>query len=181
MGTRTFLEESKIRVCDAIKAAYKADIKKHSFISEKITPKLSADAILTKSKNILTETTEKIIALGASTGGTEAIRTFLNNCLPIFPEWSLSSTCRNTSPHHFAKRLDEICAVSVKEAANNDTVLRGQVLIAPGNKHMLLKRSGARYYVKSRKVLLSIVTVRLLMYFFVQQPVMPEKMQQGLS
>ena len=50
----------------------------------------------------------------------------------------------------FAKRLDGICRVSVKEAENDDTVIRGRALIAPGNRHTLLKRSGARYYVEVR-------------------------------
>ncbi|HNX57648.1 MAG TPA: CheB methylesterase domain-containing protein, partial [Spirochaetota bacterium] len=58
-------------------------------------------------------------------------------------------------PEHFmrsfAMRLDELCKINVKEAANNDTVLRGQALIAPGNYHTLLKRSGARYYVEVKE------------------------------
>lgn len=148
MGTRTFLEESKIRVCDAIKAAYKADIKKHSFALQKVSPKLSVDAVIAKSKSLLTETTEKIIALGASTGGTEAIRYVLERLPADIPGMVIVQHMPEHFTASFAKRLDEICAVSVKEAANNDTVLRGQVLIAPGNKHMLLKRSGARYYVE---------------------------------
>lgn len=148
VGTRTFLEESRITICDAIKAAHNADLKKHSFIVSQTQPKLSADAVLAKTKTILTETTEKIIVVGASTGGTEALRVFLQ-ALPIdtpgvvivqhMPEYFTAS---------FAQRLDEICAISVKEAANNDTVLRGQALIAPGNRHLLLKRSGARYFVE---------------------------------
>ncbi|NLD99078.1 MAG: chemotaxis response regulator protein-glutamate methylesterase [Fibrobacter sp.] len=148
MGTRTFLEESKIRICDSIKAAYRADLKKHSFIIENTRPKLSADAILAKSKTILTETTEQIIALGASTGGTEAIRYFLEQLPANTPGMVIVQHMPEHFTASFAQRLNDICDVSVKEASNNDSVLRGQVLIAPGNKHMLLKRSGARYFVE---------------------------------
>jgi two-component system chemotaxis response regulator CheB len=148
IGTRTFLEESKIRICDAIKAAFNADIKKHTIMLEKTHPKLSADVILAKSKTVLTETTEKIIALGASTGGTEAIRFFLEQLPANVPGIVIVQHMPEHFTTSFANRLNEMCAVTVKEAAHNDTVLRGQVLIAPGNKHMLLKRSGARYYVE---------------------------------
>jgi two-component system chemotaxis response regulator CheB len=148
IGTRVFFEESKIRVCDTIKAAYRADIKKHAFILSKTPPKLSADAVLAKSKTVLTETTEKIIVVGASTGGTEAIRVFLE----ALPADTPGIVIVQHMPEHFtasfAKRMNETCVISVKEASNNDTVLRGQALIAPGNRHMLLKRSGARYYVE---------------------------------
>jgi len=58
-------------------------------------------------------------------------------------------------PEHFtasfAKRLDALCRISVKEAEDNDTVIRGRALIAPGNRHLLLKRSGARYYVEIKE------------------------------
>ncbi|HMA65122.1 MAG TPA: chemotaxis response regulator protein-glutamate methylesterase [Chitinispirillaceae bacterium] len=148
MGTRIFLEESKIKICDCIKAAAKADLKKLSFMHSESRPKYSADAVIAKPKTILTETTEKIIALGASTGGTEAIRFFLEQLPLDIPGMVIVQHMPETFTASFAKRLNEICDVTIKEASNNDTVLRGHVLIAPGNKHMLLKRSGARYYVE---------------------------------
>lgn len=148
MGTKIFLEESRIKVCDSIKAAFSADMKKHSFMLSKTPPKLSADAVLAKSKNILTETTDKIIVVGASTGGTEAIRYFLEQLPADTPGIVIVQHMPEHFTASFAQRVNETCAVSVKEAADNDTVLRGQALIAPGNKHMLLKRSGARYYVE---------------------------------
>ena len=148
IGTKVFLEESRITICDAIKAAYHADLKKSFALLTRTEPKLSADAVLKKSQTILTETTEKIIVVGASTGGTEAIRIFLQ-ALPVDTP---GIVVVQHMPEHFtasfAQRLNGICAISVKEASNNDTVLRGQALIAPGNKHMLLKRSGARYFVE---------------------------------
>jgi two-component system chemotaxis response regulator CheB len=114
-----------------------------------IPPKYSADAVIkTSIKRSMIKTTEKVIAVGASTGGTEALRVFLEG-LPLD---SPGVVIVQHMPEHFTKsfadRLNSLCKVTVKEAANNDTVIPGRVLIAPGNKHMLLKRSGARYYVE---------------------------------
>ncbi|MEJ2698874.1 MAG: CheB methylesterase domain-containing protein [Desulfuromonadales bacterium] len=85
---------------------------------------------------------------GASTGGTEALREFLES----LPHDAPGIVIVQHMPQHFtaafARRLDGICRVSVKEAENGDTVIPGRALIAPGNRHLLLKRSGARYYVE---------------------------------
>ncbi len=96
----------------------------------------------------LTETTNKIIAIGASTGGTEALRAVLTR----MPLNSPGIVVVQHMPAHFttafAERLDSLCEMKVKEAKDGDTVINGTVLIAPGNYHMLLRRSGARYYVQ---------------------------------
>ena len=93
-------------------------------------------------------TTEKVVVVGASTGGTEALKVFLE----MLPEDTPGIVIVQHMPENFtaafAKRLDSICRVTVKEAQDNDTVVRGRALIAPGNHHVLLKRSGARYYVE---------------------------------
>ena len=154
MGTKVFLQESQIRICDAVKSAYCSKNKIRKLISSKlplsdVQPKLTADAILDKaSPHMALETTEKIIAVGASTGGTEALATFLQ----MMPIDSPGMVIVQHMPEHFTKsfaeRLNRLCQVTVKEAEDNDTVVRGRVLIAPGNKHTLIKRSGARYYVE---------------------------------
>jgi len=96
----------------------------------------------------LIHTTEKVIVVGASTGGTEAIRELLE-VLPIdSPGMVIVQHMPENFTKAFAQRLDGICQVTVKEAQQNDSVIRGQVLIAPGNRHTLLKRSGARYFVE---------------------------------
>jgi two-component system chemotaxis response regulator CheB len=86
--------------------------------------------------------------VGASTGGTEALSAFLQ----VMPLDAPGIVIVQHMPEHFtrafATRLNTICDISVKEAENNDTVIRGRALIAPGNHHLLLKRSGARYYVE---------------------------------
>lgn len=150
-GTKKFFEESKIRICDSVKAAAMSKAKKISR-PLKVEPKLTADAILPQpGSRAMVETTEKIIAVGASTGGTEALRILFEALPHDAPGMVVVQHMPENFTKAFAKRLDGLCRVSIKEAENNDTVLRGQVLIAPGNDHMLLKRSGARYYVETRQ------------------------------
>lgn len=95
----------------------------------------------------LIKTTNKIIAIGASTGGTEALREVLTRMPRNAPGILVVQHMPAKFTTSFAERLDSLCEMSVKEAVDGDTVTNGQVLIAPGNFHMLLKRSGARYYV----------------------------------
>ena len=98
----------------------------------------------------MTRTTETVVCIGASTGGTESLRELLES----FPEDSPGTVIVQHMPEKFteafARRLDSLCAVTVKEACDGDTILRGQVLIAPGNRHTLIRRSGARYFVEVR-------------------------------
>ncbi len=148
VGSKQFLEESKIQICDIVKAASQAHPKQIAK-NRKISPKLSADAVLAIPKNkAMLKTTEKVVAVGASTGGTEALRVLFETLPSDAPGMVVVQHMPENFTKAFARRLDEECLVTIKEARNNDTVLRGQVLIAPGNHHMLLKRSGARYYVE---------------------------------
>ena len=111
-------------------------------------PKLTADAILPSGPGPLLETTEKVVVIGASTGGTEALRTLLEVLPADAPGIVIVQHMPELFTRAFANRLDGLCRISVKEAETNDTVIRGRALIAPGNHHLLLKRSGARYYVE---------------------------------
>jgi|WetSurMetagenome_2_1015567.scaffolds.fasta_scaffold00129_6 two-component system, chemotaxis family, protein-glutamate methylesterase/glutaminase len=151
LGTKTFLEESKIKLCDAVKAAAKANLKKKNISVSpiEVTPKLSADAVLSKSPvHSMIKTTEMVVAVGASTGGTEALAVFLKAFPPDCPGIVIVQHMPEMFTKTFANRLNDECRINVKEAENNDTILRGQALIAPGNKHMLVKRSGAKYFVE---------------------------------
>jgi two-component system chemotaxis response regulator CheB len=148
LGTRRFFEESRVRICDAVKAAALAKKSKVQPL-RKIEPKLTADAVISKHRSrAMIETTDKIVAVGASTGGTEALRVFLESLPLDAPGIVVVQHMPENFTAHFARRLDALCRVSVKEAENNDSVITGRVLIAPGNKHTLLKRSGARYFVQ---------------------------------
>lgn len=152
LGTKTFLEESRIRLCDVVKAAAKAKLKlksKPAISGIEVSPKLSADAVLSKSYAYsMIKTTEIVVAVGASTGGTEALTVFLQSLPSDCPGIVIVQHMPELFTKTFSNRLNDICKINVKEAENNDTILRGHALIAPGNKHMLVKRSGARYYVE---------------------------------
>jgi len=138
--------ESRIHIIDAVKAAAVAKIRRRRFQQE-IPDGESVIKKNTPPPSSMVQTTDKVIAVGASTGGTEAILEFLKE-MPVdgygivivqhMPEIFTRS---------FAQRLNSICSISVKEAAHGDSVLRGHALIAPGNHHMELRRSGARYFV----------------------------------
>jgi len=148
VGTREFLAESKIRVCDAVKAAAKAKIGK--IIPRERLVKHTADVILPAKKVALTKTTDRVVVIGASTGGTEALKELITNLPLDCPGVAIVQHMPEHFTASFARRLNDLSCVTVKEAENGDSMLRGQVLIAPGNKHMLLKLSGARYFVEIR-------------------------------
>ncbi|MCX5827450.1 MAG: chemotaxis response regulator protein-glutamate methylesterase [Deltaproteobacteria bacterium] len=96
----------------------------------------------------LTQTSHKVIAIGASTGGTEALKNVLMKLPPNIPGIVVVQHMPANFTTAFADRLNTLCQFQVKEAQDNDTVVPGTCLIAPGNFHMLLRRSGARYYVE---------------------------------
>jgi two-component system chemotaxis response regulator CheB len=151
LGAREFFEESRIRICDVVKSAARARASKTRVRPLVVAPKLTADAVLPKpASNAMIQTTEKVVAVGASTGGTEALREFLEAMPLDAPGIVIVQHMPEQFTARFAERLDRMCRITVKEAADNDSVIRGQALIAPGNRHLLLKRSGARYFVEVR-------------------------------
>jgi two-component system chemotaxis response regulator CheB len=93
-------------------------------------------------------TTHKILAIGASTGGTEAIKDVLTKLPANTPGTLIVQHMPEHFTKSFAERLDQLCAMTVKEAQTGDALVPGVALLAPGNYHMVLKRSGARYHVE---------------------------------
>jgi two-component system chemotaxis response regulator CheB len=151
LGTREFFREACIRICDVVKSASYVRQQKRAGarMPIKVGPKLTADAMLDAPKSrAMIQTTEKVVAIGASTGGTEALRELLEAIPEDSPGMVVVQHMPEKFTASFAARLDSLCRVTVKEAADGDSVIPGQVLIAPGNKHTLLKRSGARYFVE---------------------------------
>ncbi|WP_319584592.1 chemotaxis response regulator protein-glutamate methylesterase [uncultured Pseudodesulfovibrio sp.] len=150
VGTKKFLEEAKIRLIDKVKAAAMAGTRPIRIAAPpmQVKPKLSADAVIPMGKPTNLSRTDKICLVGASTGGTEALRVYLEalpeNCPPV--------AIVQHMPEHFtaafANRLNGICRINVREAKDGDAMERGLALIAPGDKHMLLKRTGNKYYVE---------------------------------
>ena len=149
VNLKDFFDEQQIKLIDIVKAASMAKLKRKTF-SERtaITAANSADVVIQKgTATSMVETTDKIIAVGSSTGGTEALRVFLEDMPMDCPPIVIVQHMPEMFTKQFANRLNDLCKISVKEAEEGDSVIRGRALICPGNQHMLLKRSGARYYV----------------------------------
>ncbi len=156
MNAAQFFNESKIMLCDAVKAASQAKLSRLKIIStptvELVKPKYSADIILEKAslKSRIVDT-EKIIVLGASTGGTEAIRLLLRNLPSRMPGIAIVQHMPEGFTKSFANSLNANSELEVKEAEDGDRLYQGRVLIAPGNHHMLLKRNGKEYSVEVKE------------------------------
>ncbi len=153
LGTKQFFQESCVHICDVVKSAAQVRVRERRIAPApiRVQPKLSADVVIAKATSqAMIQTTEKIVAVGASTGGTEALREFLQALPANSPGIVIVQHMPEKFTASFAARLNQLCAVTVKEAVDGDSVIRGQALIAPGNKHTLLKRSGARYFVEVR-------------------------------
>lgn len=152
MDTKQFIEESRQRLCEAVKAAAQAKLIPRMPSMMRVEPKLSADAVLAKPvMQTIAPPTEVVVAVGASTGGTEALREFLMQMPADCPGIVIVQHMPENFTKSFADRLNDLCTISVKEAQNGDQVLQGHALIAPGNKHMLLKRTGKQYFVEVKE------------------------------
>jgi two-component system, chemotaxis family, protein-glutamate methylesterase/glutaminase len=117
--------------------------------SQTVSPKLTADAILPPPhRRAKVSPTEPVVCIGASTGGTESLRVVLETLPRDCPGIVIVQHMPERFTATFARRLDALCQISVKEAAHNDLVLPGHALIAPGNQHMLLSRRGHGYVVE---------------------------------
>ena len=134
--------EMSVQLIDKIKAVAGIDVQRRK------KTELDEDILAKPMPKALAKTTNKIIAIGASTGGTEALKVVLTGMPPNAPGLAVVQHMPANFTTSFAQRLNELSAITVKEAADGDSLVNGVALIAPGNYHMLLKRSGARYYVQ---------------------------------
>ena len=132
--------DMSVQLADKIKAVAHMNIRASAQQTETAKPVLASKA--------LAVTTNKLIAIGASTGGTEALKTVLLGMPHNSPGIVIVQHMPAKFTTSFAERLDSLCTINVKEARDGDSVVSGTALIAPGNYHMLLRRSGARYYVQ---------------------------------
>jgi len=149
-NTKEHLEESSMRITDAIKAAYMVPMKRKSI--NKCASEFQR--LEKKPKSTIYKTTDKVIAIGASTGGTEALRFVLKNIRPDLPGILITQHMPAGFTKSFADHLNNECEVTVKEASDGERVMRGHAYIAPGGRHMELYRSGAQYFIKVRDGLL---------------------------
>jgi len=111
----------------------------------KVNPKYSVDEIISKSSSTLVNTTDKFIAIGASTGGTEAIKEVIMALPAEVPGIVIAQHIPATFSSSFARRLDEYSNLRVREAKSGDQILPGHAYLAPGDKHLMVKRTGAKY------------------------------------
>lgn len=147
-STREHLEESRIRITDAIKAAHLVRVTRKPVATDRLEqPKVKEPATLNPS---LDQTTDKVIAIGASTGGTEALRYFLKQVPANLPGILITQHMPPGFTKSFADQLNTICDVTIKEAVDGERVMRGHAYIAPGGRHMELYRSGAKYFIRVR-------------------------------
>jgi len=128
---------------DQIRAASRIDM-------NKLTKKISAVPVKKETAS-LAATTNKILAIGASTGGTSAIEEVLLSMPVNAPGIVIVQHMPEKFTKSFADRLNNICDIEVREACTGDSVLPGLALIAPGNHHMITRRSGARYFVELKE------------------------------
>jgi two-component system, chemotaxis family, protein-glutamate methylesterase/glutaminase len=157
VGIAEHLADSKIHICDAVKAAAKArlDVRRNrpaTAVVYQPEKKLSADVMLPPpSSHAMAKTTETVVCIGASTGGTESLREVLEALPAATPGIVIVQHMPEKFTTSFARRLNDLCQMEVKEAEDGDAVLRGRVLIAPGNLHTIMVRSGARYHVSVKE------------------------------
>ena len=146
MGLKQFLQESAATLVTAIRAAAQARVGSLP-ASLPVAARQSAAPMAAPAQSPL-QTTERIVAIGTSTGGTQALERVLTALPRVCPGLVIVQHMPEKFTASFAARLDGLCQIEVREARHNDRVLPGLALIAPGGRHMQLRRSGAYYQVE---------------------------------
>ncbi|QZA81063.1 protein-glutamate methylesterase/protein-glutamine glutaminase [Deefgea piscis] len=152
LGVKQALLDDAASLVSAVRAAARAKV---SLLKPKpdtpaivVRPKLSADVVIAPpTQGAMIQTTERIVLLGASTGGTQALEEVLKKLSRTCPPIAIVQHMPPNFTESFAKRLDQLCDIDVREAKHGDRLLPGLALIAPGGKHLMIKRSGAQYLV----------------------------------
>lgn len=140
MGIQDYLTESATSLIQVVKAAARANLRRLvPSLPRVIPPKLSADVILPPlSPRHNVRGSEKIIAIGTSTGGTQALEVILRTLPRNVPGIVIVQHMPERFTNAFAARLDSLCEIEVREAIDGDRVIAGRALIAPGGRHMLV-------------------------------------------
>jgi two-component system chemotaxis response regulator CheB len=146
LGVRDFLHESAEALIDTLRAAAEARVRRRAPVTAP-APRHNADVVLPRRAAVAHPPADVVVAMGASTGGTEALRVVLEALPETAPGILIVQHMPERFTAAFAERLDRSCRIEVKEAAAGDRVLRGRALIAPGNRHLILRRQGLDYVV----------------------------------
>ena len=151
LGLKQFLHDASDDVISAVRAAAGANVR---LLAARASPapavqaKHLADVILAPGdSNAMIQTTQRVVAIGTSTGGTQALEEVLVALPRVAPGMVIVQHMPEKFTASFAQRLNGLCAIEVREARQGDRVLPGLALIAPGGRHLLLRRSGAQYHV----------------------------------
>jgi two-component system chemotaxis response regulator CheB len=142
VGVREFIAEGAVMITDTLRAAAQARMRR----TIPLVTRHPVDVILPAAAPSVSGATDRIVAVGASTGGTEALREIIEALPPNAPGMVVVQHMPEGFTAAFAKRLNSLSRVEVKEAANGDVISAGRVLIAPGSHHLLVRRNGSRYF-----------------------------------
>jgi two-component system, chemotaxis family, protein-glutamate methylesterase/glutaminase len=150
LGLKDFLKSSAKELIVTVKAAASAKVRPIAAPQRPPPPgpKNNADVILSAGSEHVQRTTQRVVALGTSTGGTQALEEILVALPRVCPGLVIVQHMPAQFTAAFASRLNDLSQLEVKEAAHNDRVVQGRALIAPGGKHLVLNRSGAQYFVE---------------------------------
>jgi two-component system, chemotaxis family, protein-glutamate methylesterase/glutaminase len=153
LGLKQFLTDASDDLIATVKSAARANVRRAAPRAEaaQVMPRVknNADVILAPgAARAMAQTTERVVAIGTSTGGTQALEQVLTALPRVSPGIVIVQHMPEKFTAAFAARLDSLCEIAVKEAENNDRVVPGRALIAPGGRHLVLKRSGAQYFVE---------------------------------
>ncbi len=155
-AVRAFLEDASSDLIAQVKAAARVRLSairpplmmRPEQARQGLSPAMLSPQMAPSAGAALAETTHRVVAIGTSTGGTQALEQVLSALPRVSPGIVIVQHMPERITGAFARRLDSLCAIEVKEAETNDRVMPGRALIAPGGRHMSLKRSGAQYHVE---------------------------------
>jgi len=154
LGVREFVHDSATTLIETIRAAAEARVQRRGGRGQRVltpVPRHSADAVLAPRPPLIPAPRSRadvVVAIGASTGGTEALRALLADLPEDSPPLLIVQHMPERFTAAFARRLNECCKIEVKEAETGDHVCRSRALIAPGNRHLVLHRRDAHYVVE---------------------------------
>ncbi|HJV86952.1 MAG TPA: chemotaxis response regulator protein-glutamate methylesterase [Noviherbaspirillum sp.] len=151
LGLKQHLKDTADDLVNAVRAAARSNVRRivSNHAPPVIVEKHSASVILPPpGSDAMTRTTQRVVAIGTSTGGTQALEAVLVGLPRVSPGIVVVQHMPEKFTEAFAARLDSICQIEVREARNSDRVIQGRALIAPGGRHMLLRRQGAQYFVE---------------------------------
>ena len=147
LGVRGYLQDASLDLVSAVKTAAEARMSRLPQFNAALAapPKLTADAVLAPGSEAMAVTTDRFTAIGTSTGGTQALEYLLSSLTRTCPGLVVVQHMPKQFTAAFAARLDRICEIEVREARTGDRVIPGRALIAPGGRHLVVRRNGAQY------------------------------------